>query len=203
MYVDLNIRPYRDADLSRILDTARRLGYKAIAVEGLNEKVKDKLTVVPRVTYEYGGKLAISREGLEGFLIVYGLGELGVVKALNSLRGRCHLIKLSSNVLAGMRKKHIDLLRNCDIPVEISVKDIILNNEMNYNALRGLNKLLPYVERGDVELVVSSSAGNEFELIHPLEVIAILKELQLSELTSIKSVSSLPLRILRMVCNGV
>ncbi len=203
MYVDLNVRPYGNADLSRMLSIACRLGYKAVAVEGLNRRVEDRLTVVPRITYGYGGRPALSHGGLEGFLIAYELSELAAVKALNSLRGRCHLVKISANVLGGMRKKHIKSLRNCGMPVEISVKDIISGNGVNYNTLRGLNKLLPYVERGDVELVVSSSAGDEFELVHPLEVVAMLRELRLSELTSIKAVSSLPARILRMVGSGV
>lgn len=203
MYVDLSIKPYDIATLDRILNTARRLGYEAVAVEGLDKEVGDGLRCIPRITYKYVGRPTSSYESLKGCLIAYELDELTAIKSLNSLRGRCHLLRISNNVLAGLGRKYVNSLRGCDIPIEVSVKDLISDNGLNYNVLKGFNKLLPLIERGDVELVISSSAGDEFELIHPIEIVAILMELGLSELTSIKAVSSLPLRVLRMVSNAV
>jgi len=203
MYVDLSIKPYDTSALGRILSTARRLGYEAVAVEGLDKEVEGGLRCVPRITYKYVGRPISTYEFSKGYLIAYELGEPTDIKSLSSLRGRCHVLRISNKVLAGLRKKYVNSLRNCGIPIEVSVKDLILDNGLNYNVLRGFNKLLPLVERGDVELVISSSAGDEFELIHPLELVAILKELGLSELISIKAISSLPLRVLRMVSNAV
>lgn len=203
MYVDLSIKPYDMSALSRILNTARRLGYEAVAVEGLDKDVEGGLRCVPRITYKYVGRSTNSYEFLKGYLIAYELSEPTAIKSLNSLRGRCHVLRISNSVLAGLKKKYVSSLRGCGIPIEVSAKDLISDNGLNYNVLKGFNKLLPLIERGDVELVISSSAGDEFELIHPIEIVAILRELGLSELTAIKAVSSLPLRVLKMVSNAV
>ncbi len=203
MYVDLNVKPYKDVDLRRLLETARRLGYRAVAVEGLDKRmVEQDLVVVPRTTYSYLGRLTNISGGSDGYLIAYELTEPTMFKSLNSLRGRCHVVKLSPNALKGIKKKYISSLRNCGIPVEVSLKDMLTDNGVNYSVLRGLNKLLEYIEKGDIELAVSSSAGDVFELIHPYETVSLLRELGLSELTSVKAVSSLPARILRVVSDA-
>ncbi|MEM1982700.1 MAG: RNase P subunit p30 family protein [Sulfolobales archaeon] len=203
MYVDLNISPYGNVELEKILRTAERMGYVAAAVEGLNKIVEGNLVVLPRVTYRYMGKPLSADDYRKGHLVVYEVYEPAMIKSLTSLRGKCHAIKISGNVLVGLKKKYVKALRNCGIPIEISLKDLLTNNSINYNVLRGLIKLIPYIEKGDIELVVSSSAGDVFELMHPLEVIALLKELGLSELVSVKAVSSLPSRILKVVRDGV
>ncbi|MCX8186849.1 MAG: RNase P subunit p30 family protein [Sulfolobales archaeon] len=203
MYVDMHIKPYNYGELDRILRTAKRMGYVAGAVEGLNGKVISDLTVLPRVTYRYSGKPLSPNESRKGCIIVYEICDPAMIKSLTNLRGRCHAIKIAGSVLSRLKRKYVGALRSCGTPVEISLKDIVVNNGVNYNTLRGLYKLLPYVERGDIELLISSSAGDEFELVHPLEVISMLRELGLSELTSTKAISSLPSRIMRVLGNGV
>jgi RNase P/RNase MRP subunit p30 len=168
-YVDLNVRPYRNVDLNRVLRIASKLGYVAVAVEGVDVVSNEfnGLKVLPRVTYKYVGKPTTNYEGLRNHLIVYEIDQPTMIKALTSLRGRCHLIRIARDALTGIKKKHINALRSCKIPIELSVKELISNNSINYTYLKNFFKLLPYIERGDIELVVSSYAGDEYELIHP------------------------------------
>jgi RNase P/RNase MRP subunit p30 len=204
-YVDLNVRPYRNVDLNRVLRIASKLGYVAVAVEGVDVVSNEfnGLKVLPRVTYKYVGKPTTNYGGLRNHLIVYEIDQPTMIKALTSLRGRCHLIRIARDALTGIKKKHINALKSCKIPIELSVKDLISNNSINYTYLKNFFKLLPYIERGDIELVVSSYAGDEYELIHPLQLIALLKELGLSELIATKALTGVPMKILRMVGSGV
>ena len=204
-YVDLNIKPYKNVDLSNLLKIASKLGYVAVAIEGVDivSNEFNRLKVLPRVTYKYMGKPITTYEGLRGRLIVYEINQPTMIKALTSLRGRCHLIRIAKDALTGIKKKHINTLRSCRIPIELSVKELISNNSINYTYLKNFLKLIPYVERGDIELVVSSYAGDEYELIHPIQLIALLKELGLSELVAIKALTGVPMKILRMVGSGV
>ena len=204
-YVDLNVRPYKNVDLNRVLRIASKLGYVAVAVEGVDVVSNEfnGLKVLPRVTYKYVGKPTTNYEGLRNHLIVYEIDQPTMIKALTSLRGRCHLIRIARDALTGIKKKHINALKSCKIPIELSVKDLISNNSINYTYLKNFFKLLPYIERGDIELVVSSYAGDEYELIHPLQLIALLKELGLSELIATKALTGVPMKILRMVGSGV
>jgi len=199
MYIDLNIK-YSNR-LDEVIDLAIKLGYKALAVEGINKPFEGELKIFPRVTYPYTGK-SIKLQRTNAFIKVLEVGEPSMIKALDRLRGKCHMIQLSSKALAGLRGRHIKLLKNSGIPIEIPLTNLIKDNCIHHTYIRGISRLAPYVERGVIELIISSGASTPLELAHPLHIVALLNELGLSYLTSLKAITTSPLRILRSVSDG-
>mgnify|MGYP001626205722 CR=1 FL=1 len=199
MFVDINIRPARPEHLRPILNQAARFNYRLVAVEGLSgESLMDldiSIRVVPRFTYSDLRSLSRGREP-RNHLIAYELCDTSAIKALDKLRSRVNVLKLTNKALSNIKRRHLRLLKNCRIPIEISLNDAMIDGRLDHGFLIGFGKLVPYIEAGHIDLILSSGAGNQYELLHPLTAIAVLKELGLSYLTALKALTTSPSRLL-------
>lgn len=199
MFVDINIRPEKPEYLRPILDQAARFNYSLVAVEGLSKELLRDLNVgikvVPRFTYNNPRSLIKGQE-LSNHVIVYELSDASAIRALDKLRGRVNALKLTNKALSNIRRRHLRSLRNCRIPIEIVFNDVVVNGKLDHDFLFGFSKLVPYIEAGYIDLILSSGAGNQYELMHPLTAMAILKELGLSYLTALKALTTSPSRAL-------
>lgn len=203
MYIDLCVRPESVEELKAIANLALRLNYRAIAVEGINSdlsSISEKLIVIRRSTYASLSLAGEMRRAPPGALLVYELGDASAIRALDRLlKNGFHMLKLTCRALTNIRRDHVRRLRNCGIPVEIVFNEFVSDGKLSHGSVRGFNKILPYVEGGDVELVLSSGARDHLELLHPTVAVAFLRELGLSHLTSLKSLTASPKRVLEAV----
>lgn len=201
MYIDLCIRPGSVDSLKTIVNLALKFNYEVIAIEVLSDNIASisELTIVRRHTYTNPNITSKVRERAPNTLLVYELSESTMIRALDKLKGRFHMLKLTSKALANLKRSHVRKLRNCGIPIEIVFNDIVTNGKVDSGFLKGFIKIIPYVESGDIELILSSGAKDHLELLHPMVAIALLKELGLSYLTSLKALTTSPKRVLEVI----
>lgn len=201
MYVDLCVRPNNVDNLKAIMNLALRFNYKAIAIDMLSGNVSstNELTIIRRYTYTSPSAVGKVRESISNTLLVYELSESSTIRALDRLRGKFHMLKLTSKALANLKRSHMRKLRNCGIPIEVVFNDVVVNGRVDPGFLRGFTKIVPYIESGDVDLIFSSGARDYLELLHPIVAVALLKELGLSYLTSLKALTTSPRRVLEVI----
>lgn len=201
MYIDLCIRPGSVDNLKNIVNFALKFNYRVIAVEVFNGDLSsiNELIVIRRYTYTNPNVTIKVRERASNTLLAYELSESTMVRALDKLKGRFHMLKLTSKALTNLKRSHVRKLRNCGMPIEIVFNDIATNGRVDSGFLKGFIKIMPYIESGDIELIFSSGAKDHLELLHPMVAVALLRELGLSYLTSLKALTISPRRILEVI----
>lgn len=192
--VELALTPTSESSIKELVNTAKALGYAAVCVEGIQERVDlADLSLVPRLTSKNVQALKRFR-GLKA----YPIDDADDLKGYPKLRRFADIVTVTEKGLRRLGPKEAEKLSALGLPVELQL-NTVLRAVMSGQWLRGLRALLLAASADDVKLAISSG-GDDPRLIRPPEVKrAFLEVFGLTQSHSFEAVITTPSDILAKV----
>ncbi len=182
--------------LKESISLIKMLGYKSIAVDGINRYLNiDDVAVIPRETFT-DAKGLVSRVG--NSLKVFRVDSIDKFKLTNRVISKTHAIEVGGSLLGRLGRRNAEKLANIGAHVVVKAVEIY-ERLIRGKPLNGLTEILRLYEKGKI-LVSVGSGGNLMSgkgLNHGIVIASILINLGLSEAKAIAAVTSNPASLLR------
>ncbi len=177
------------ASPEEIAKTARLMGFKAVAVDGLKDYLRiDGVSLIPRRTFTDPNKGMIPKGNV---LRVFRCVDPEAFKLTNRVMTYAHAVELGGKMLGKLGRKNAKKLANTAVPVIIRASEVY-DALVRGRSLSGLATLLKLYEAGKIMLSMGSGAKVVKEVRHGITLIAILTTLGLSEAKALAALTTNP-----------
>ena len=172
-----------------IARTARLMGFKAVAVDGLKDYLRiDGVSLIPRHTFTDPIKGTIPKGNV---LRVFRCVDPEAFKLTNKVMTYAHAVELGGKMLGKLGRKNARKLANTSVPVIIRASEVY-DALVRGRSLSGLATLLKLYEAGKIMLSMGSGSRVVKEVRHGITLIAILTTLGLSEAKALVALTTNP-----------
>ena len=181
--------------IEEYLEILKKLKYSLVLVEGLNKhKTTNEVKLIPRFTSDTLDELRAKPRYFVRSLIIRSSEDL---KGYPRIRKVANLVMLTKEFLLTTGVSSLQKLVNLELPIEVCVKDVI--EVLQRRGSKGLWYLMKLVCEGRLDLIISSCAYNLYELVHPFTKLSILNALGIPEVIAHKSLTLIPIRVVRSI----
>jgi len=178
-----------DSSPEEIAKTARFMGFKATAVDGLRDYMKvNGIPLIPRYTFTNPNKGMIPKGNV---LRIFRCTDPEAFKLTNRVMTYAHAVELGGKMLGRLGRRNTKKLANTAIPVIIRASEVY-EALVRGKGLSGLVTLLKLYEAGKIMLSIGSGAKVLKEVRHGITLIALLITLGLSEVKAIAALTVNP-----------